>query len=99
TPRRPWVVVALLLAQHQIDRPAAPDVRTPRRPRSAQVGEDVRVGAAGLFEGVGQERHLVEAALFVDGMGEGFDGGGLPGGVEGSGAQGSAKQAAKERAL
>src|SRR5262249_60656139 len=41
------------LAQHQVERPAAPDVR----PRRAQVAQQVGLGAAGLFEGAGQHGH------------------------------------------
>src|SRR6516225_5148145 len=38
------------LPEQQIDDPAAADVR----PRPAQVAEDVRVGTAGVFEGIRQ---------------------------------------------
>src|SRR5262245_19889848 len=40
------------LAQDQVERPAAPDVR----PRPAQVRQELGVGAAGLLQGVGQDR-------------------------------------------
>ena len=53
------------------------------------MGEDVRVGAAGVFEGVGQDRQVVEGAIVVDAAGDGRDGGvvpGEPGGVDGDGA-------------
>src|SRR5947209_19283311 len=55
----------LLLPQNEIDDPAAPDVR----PRPPKVAQDVRVRAAGLFEGVGQDGHTVEGPLVVDGLG------------------------------
>jgi hypothetical protein len=43
--------VASALPQHQIHRPTPPHVR----PRPAQVAQQLRVGAAGVLQGVGQE--------------------------------------------
>src|SRR5262245_10881680 len=42
----------LLLSQQQIDDPTA----TYMRARLSQMGDDLLVGAAGVFEGVGQDR-------------------------------------------
>src|SRR5436309_412471 len=50
------------LAQQQVHDPAAADVCA----RLAAVGEDGGVGAAGVFEGVGQDRQVVEGAVVVD---------------------------------
>ena len=50
-PARTADVAASRLAQDQVERPAAPDVRAGR----AQVGEEVGVGAAGLFQRGGQD--------------------------------------------
>src|SRR4051794_28371156 len=55
-------VIPLLLAQHEIQGPATPDVR----PGRAQVGQDGLVGAAGVFEGVGEDRQLPERLALVD---------------------------------
>ena len=38
--------------------------------RLATVVEDVRVGAAGVFESVGQDGQAVESSLIVDGAGD-----------------------------
>src|SRR6516162_8477827 len=50
------------LPQHQIHRPAPPHVR----PRTAQVVEQVSVGAAGVFQGVGENRETREVPGLVD---------------------------------
>jgi hypothetical protein len=76
-PRRPGSPPA----QQQVHGPAASDVR----PRPWQVFQDVRVGAAGVFEGVGQDGYAVQGPPVVDGLGELGDGAaipGQPGGVE-----------------
>jgi hypothetical protein len=55
------------------------------------VGEDVGVGAAGVFEGVGQDAQVLEGPLVVDAAGDGRDGAGVPlqpRGVDGGGAEG-----------
>jgi hypothetical protein len=71
----------LPFAQNKFDRPAAPDMGS----RSAEVVEDGRVGAACLFQGVGQDREEVgvqrafgQPALLVGAVGQGPDGGGPP---------------------
>src|SRR5262245_64372206 len=55
-----------LLGQHQIDRP------TPSRvlAAAAAVGQQLGVGAARLFQRVGEDRQVVEAAVVVDGSGD-----------------------------
>src|SRR5262245_20679873 len=55
-----------LLAEHRVERPAPPDVR----PRRAQVAQQLRAGAAGLFQRVGQDGEAVEVPLLVDAAGE-----------------------------
>jgi hypothetical protein len=50
-----------LLAQNEIDDPAAPDVR----PRPPAVGEDVDIGAARFFKTVCQDRQVIEAAVVL----------------------------------
>src|SRR5262245_48633515 len=52
------------LAQDQVERPAPPDVR----PRRAQVRQELGVGAAGLFEGVGEDGQAVVGPLLVDAL-------------------------------
>src|SRR5437868_4933782 len=73
------MVIALLnslsLPQQQIHRPAAADVRA----EATAMGEQIGVGAAGVFEGVGQERQFVESAVVVDVPGDGRDGAAIPG--------------------
>src|SRR5262245_46625811 len=52
--------------QEQAEGPAAAHVRA----GAAQVFQEVGVRAAGVFEGVAEDRHAVEGALVVDGLGE-----------------------------
>ena len=73
----------LLFAQYQIDDPAAADVFS----RPAAVVQDVGVVAAGVFEGVGEDRQAVEGAVVVDGLGKGGDVRCSPGGMERDGAE------------
>jgi hypothetical protein len=54
-----------LLAQEEIDDPAAADVL----PAVATVGEDVGVVAASVFERVGKDRQVPEDPLSVNRMG------------------------------
>src|SRR5262249_3532597 len=54
------------LPEHQVHHPAAADMRT----ETAAVGQNVRVAAAGVLEGVGQGRHRGEVAGLVHGGGE-----------------------------
>jgi hypothetical protein len=49
-----------------------------------QVAQDVRLIAAGVFEGVGQDGEAVERAVNVDGLGKTGDGGGEAGGERSS---------------
>src|SRR5947209_7771363 len=52
--------------EEQAEGPAVAHVR----PGAAQVFQEVGVRAAGVFEGVAEDRHAVEGALVVDGPGE-----------------------------
>jgi hypothetical protein len=40
------------------------------RSRSAAVGKDIRVVAAGVFESVGEDGHLVETILSINRIGD-----------------------------
>src|SRR5262249_12948334 len=71
----------LRLAQERINNPAAAVVRA----RAWAVGQNVRVVAAGLFEGVGEDGHPVEGAFLVDALSQGKDGGCEPGRGNGCG--------------
>jgi hypothetical protein len=66
--------LALLLSQNQIDDPAATDVFA----GLTAVVEDVGVGAAGFFEGVGKHRETVESTLVIDTLREFRDGAIVP---------------------
>ena len=57
------------------------------RAGAATVREQVGVGAASLFEGVGQDRQVVEGANVVDVASDCRDGGGEPSGFDGDGAE------------
>ena len=57
----------------------------------AAVGQQVRAGAAGFFQGVGQDRQVGETTLGVNGLRHGGNGGRPPGGIEGDGAEGVAE--------
>src|SRR5262249_19486325 len=77
---------ALRLAEDQVHDPAAADVLA----ALAAVGEDVGVGAAGVLEGVGQDRQVMEGPLVVDAAGDGRDGAVVPrqpGGVDSDGTE------------
>ena len=59
------------------------------------VVEDVAIGAAGVFQRVGEDRQAVEGAVIVDGLGNGRGSRITPRGVERSGAKGIAQHVAK----
>jgi hypothetical protein len=48
------------------------------RPRPSQVCEDIGAGATRVFEGVCEDRQVVERLLVVHGLGEGEDRGSSP---------------------
>jgi hypothetical protein len=50
------------------------------------VAQDFLVGAAGVFQGVSEDRQAFEGAVGIDGLGEGDNVGGLPSGGDGYGA-------------
>jgi hypothetical protein len=77
-----------LLPQHQIDDPAAADVL----PRLAAVEQDIRVRAAGFFEGIREDRQPVEDAILVDRGGDGLHGRRNPSGICGDGPEGIAEK-------
>jgi hypothetical protein len=52
--------------QQQIDDPAAPDMW----PLTPAVAEDVGVSAAGVLQGVGEDRSAVEGTVVVDRLGQ-----------------------------
>src|SRR5439155_403587 len=53
-------------AEDEVERPATADVRT----GTAQMGEQIGVGAASVFEGVGENGKVVEGAFVVERQGE-----------------------------
>ena len=54
-------------------------------PTAAAMSQNVGIGAAGIFQGIGQDRQAVEGAVGVYGLGETGDGAREPGGVKGDG--------------
>ena len=68
-------------------------------PWLAAVIEDVGVGATGVFEGVGEDRHAVEGTVGVNRGGEGNDGVGEPGGIGSHWAEGAADDFSQESGL
>src|SRR5207249_2111254 len=88
----------LLLAEYQIQRPAAADVF----PRLAAVAQEGPVRAAGLFEGVREDGQLVERLLLVEGPGHAGGRGPLrtqPGGIEPRRPEGVAEKLAQQLTL
>ena len=73
-------------AGQQVDDPAAANVLAGLPAMIQNVG----VGAAGVFEGVGEDGEAVEGTVGVDGFGELRDGGGEPRAIEVDGAEGVA---------
>src|SRR5262249_31770930 len=85
----------LPLAQQQVHDPAAPDVWA----GATAMIEDVCVGTAGGFQGVGQDGQVVEGPVVVAGLGEPGDGAvppGEPGSGDGGGAEGVAEDTAEQ---
>src|SRR5262249_47782208 len=66
--------VRLRLAEDEVHDPAAADVR----PRPAAVVEEGGVGAAGDFQGVGEDGEALEGTFVIDALGQGDDGGREP---------------------
>src|SRR3954453_17546304 len=86
------------LAEQQVDGPAAADVRA----GAAAVTQQVGVGAAGLFEGVGEDRQVVEGAVVVDLPGDRGYGAVVPGqprGIDGDRAERVAEDLTKNVAM
>src|SRR6266542_5177160 len=91
-----------LLAEDEVDRPAAADVR----PRPAQVCEDIGVRSTGLFQRVGQngeesriQRTLRQRTLLVRCLGQMNDRRRQPGGIDGHGAERVTEDAADQCGL
>jgi hypothetical protein len=82
-------MIESLPANKEIDDPAAADVRT----GSAAVLQDGGVGAAGVFQGVGEEREMIEVTILIDGLRELLHGRGRASWVEGQEAEGVAEEA------
>jgi hypothetical protein len=55
--------------------------------RLATMIQDVAVGAAGVFKGIGEDRQAVEGSFLVDRLGQLGEGLGKPGGVEPHGSE------------
>jgi hypothetical protein len=66
---------------------------------AAAMAEDVRVVAAGVLQGIGEDGKSVEGAIVVDTTSERDNGGSEPGGVGGDGAEGIAHDAAEETGI
>ena len=66
------------------------------RPLAAAMGQHVGAVAAGVFEGVGEDRKPVEGMLSVDAAGQAADGGGPPRIGEGDTAEGRPEHVADE---
>src|SRR5262249_18697654 len=75
------------LPQHQIHRPAAPNAW----PARSALPQDISLRAARLLKRIGQDRHAIEGAVFVDALSEGGDVRCSPGGVDREGAEGVAE--------
>ena len=83
----------LLLAQHQVHDPASANVRH----RSiATVVQYITAVAPGVLEGVSQNRHPVEGAMFVDAAGQHQHVGSEPRGIRRDRAKRIAKDVAKK---
>ena len=59
-------VMRLLLAQDQVHNPAAPNMW----PFASAMAQNVGVRAARFFESIGKNRHVLEAAFLVNGLGD-----------------------------
>jgi len=65
----------------------------------AAVVEDIGIGAASVFEGVGEDGEAVEGAVSVDGIGEALDGRRFPSQVEGDRSEGVADDVTEQGRL
>lgn len=63
------------------------------------MAEDFLVGTSCFFEFVNKEGELVEGAVVVDSLCQGFNGGRKPGGVEGDGVEGIAEDVTEKSGL
>src|ERR1700677_3967368 len=72
-----------LLSQHEVHRPATPDMR----PRRSAVGQHVAVVTTDFFQGVRKDGQAVEGSVVVDGLRRGDHLGREPGVVEDDGAE------------
>src|SRR5260370_1202871 len=69
------------------------------RPVGSAMGKNIAVVAAGLFEGVGEDRQAVEGPVLVHGLGKSSDRGREPTRVESDGAEGVAENVTQEGGL
>src|ERR1700728_4434690 len=72
-----------LLPEQQVHHPATKNMW----PGASTVAQDVLVRAAGIFEGIGQDRETIKGMVGVDGLDEGNDGGAKPGRFQGDWAE------------
>jgi len=63
------------------------------------VAQDVRIGAACIFEGICQNRQAVEGTFVVNGICKASDSAGTPGGIEEDGMEGVAEDIAEQLRL
>jgi hypothetical protein len=66
---------------------------------TATVLDYLPIIAAGILQGIGQDGHLVEGSVVVDGEGKVTDTGGLPARVEGYGTEGITEDVADQLTL
>jgi len=66
------------------------------RPAAAAMVDDLFVIATGVHQGIRKDRHAVEGAVFVDGLGDFDDVGREPARIERDGAEGVAEDVAEE---
>src|SRR5262249_55912518 len=92
----------LLLPQQQVDDPTATHMRT----RLTQMGDELVVAAAGIFEGVREDGKAVsveraggQVPLFVSGRRECCHGRRPPSRIDGDGTEGVAEKTAKQTGL
>src|SRR4051812_47354832 len=90
--RTPPMFLYLMIRHPTSSRPSSQKIKTPTpphvRPLSPAVLQDLGIGAACIFEGVGENGHPLESAFVVDRLGEVANRALVPGqprGVEGDG--------------
>lgn len=84
-----------LFSENQVHDPAPTNVR----PQSAAMIEDRRIIAAGVHEGIGEDRHAVEGTVLVDAARDPDGVRGSPARVEGNGSEGVREEVADQQHL